>query len=51
MDEGLDSDAVERVLRRAHAIEEAASPERHGGIEPAALVEAAAEVGIDPNAV
>jgi len=51
VDERLDRDAVERVLRRAHAIEAQEAPAPDDGIEPAALVAAATEVGIDPNAV
>lgn len=51
VDDRLDRDAVERVLRRAHDIEASGATSTSGGIEPAALVDAAAEVGIDPNAV
>lgn len=52
MSERLDRDAVARILDRAQAI-----AERHDGeaidvgVEPEALIEAAEEVGIDPNAV
>lgn len=46
----LDRDAVSRILARAQELE-AAAPEDEPGIEPEALVEAATEVGIDPNAV
>lgn len=50
MTDRLDRDAITRVLARAQEIE---GPESDavGGVEPAALIEAASEVGIDPNAV
>ncbi len=50
MAEPLDRDAVDRVLARAHRLEPG-SPDDVEGIEPDALIAAAAEVGIDPNAV
>jgi hypothetical protein len=46
----LDRDAVARILARAQDIEQA-DPVDAPGIEPEALIEAATEVGIDPNAV
>lgn len=46
----LDRDAVDRVLARAHRLESVDGDVRDG-IEPQALIEAATEVGIDPNAV
>lgn len=42
---------MERVLRRAHALDQQSPGPDDGGIEPLALIEAATEVGIDPNAV
>lgn len=54
MDDRLDSDAAGRVIRRALQIEEAAgsAPATHdAGVSPEALVAAAGEVGIDPDAV
>jgi len=42
---------VARILDRAQEIENARSTEPSDGIEPTALIEAATEVGIDPNAV
>lgn len=47
----LDREAVERVLRRAHSIDQQSPGSDSGGIEPSALIDAATEVGIDPNAV
>lgn len=44
----LDSDAVARVVRRAIEIETPSDPT---GVAPQAVVEAAVEVGIDPEAV
>ena len=50
MGERLDRDAVDRILARAHLLEE--SPDSaDSGVEPDALIAAATEVGIDPNAV
>ena len=46
----LDRDAVARILARAQEIDDA-DPDDGEGIEPDALIEAATEVGIDPNAV
>ncbi len=46
----LDRDAVARILARAQEIEQP-DPVDAPGVEPAALIEAATEVGIDPNAV
>ncbi len=46
----LDRDAVARILARAQELE-TAEPVDQSGIEPEALIEAATEVGIDPNAV
>ncbi len=47
----LDRDAVARVLHRAQTIEDRAGSDSDHGVEPAALIEAAEEVGIHPNAV
>ena len=47
---GLDRDDVARILARAQELEEADGTDI-GGVEPDALIEAASEVGIDPNAV
>lgn len=44
----LDSEAVARVVRRAIEIESAPDPD---GLDPRAVVEAAVEVGIDPEAI
>ncbi|MGK0275692.1 MAG: hypothetical protein ACI9N0_002078 [Ilumatobacter sp.] len=54
--ERLDPDAAARVLRRAHEIEDDfADPAEvavdAGGVSPSALIEAADEVGINPDAV
>ena len=46
----LDRDAVSRILARAQDLE-AGGHDDQSGIEPDALIEAATEVGIDPNAV
>lgn len=53
MDEPLDVEAVSRVLRRAHEIEAAhtVADEMGVGVSPQALIEAAGEVGIDPDSV
>jgi hypothetical protein len=57
VEELLDADAARRVLRRAHDIAAAHGrdgvdgPEGGSGVSPQALVEAAEEVGIDPDAV
>lgn len=50
MTDRLDRDAVARILARAQELEEPES-EAVSGVEPAALIDAAGEVGIDPNAV
>ncbi|MEP1126003.1 MAG: hypothetical protein ABJH68_19145 [Ilumatobacter sp.] len=50
MRERLDREAVDRILARAHRLENAASV-ADSGVEPEALIAAAEEVGIDPNAV
>lgn len=50
MAERLDREAVDRVLDRAHRLESGPSDDMPG-VEPDALVSAAEEVGIDPNAV
>lgn len=50
MADRLDRDAVDRILARAHRLE-SADPDDGSGVEPEALVAAASEVGIDPNAV
>jgi hypothetical protein len=49
--ERWDREAVARILARAHEIESQESDHDASGVEPHALVQAAAEVGIDPNAV
>jgi hypothetical protein len=46
----LDRDAIARILARAQELETSESA-GGSGIEPDALIEAATEVGIDPNAV
>ncbi|MFK7916739.1 MAG: hypothetical protein AB8G14_01565 [Ilumatobacter sp.] len=51
MAERLDRAAVARILERAHQIESSRQPVEVGGIEEGALIAAAEEVGIDPNAV
>lgn len=48
--ERLDRDAVSRILARAQNLEVGGHHDQ-SGIEPEALIEAATEVGIDPNAV
>lgn len=50
MVERLDRDEVDRILDRAHQLD-ASTPEADSGVEPEALIAAAGEVGIDPNAV
>ncbi len=50
MGERLDREAVDRILARAHRLEET-TPVTDSGVEPEALIAAASEVGIDPNAV
>ena len=50
VNERLDRAAVDRVLRRANDLAPQ-TPELADGVEPDALIEAAAEAGIDPNAV
>jgi len=49
--ERLSSDDVRRILARAQEIETRADPADDSGVEPEALIAAASEVGIDPNAV
>lgn len=49
--ERLNSDDVSRILARAQEIETRADPADDSGVEPEALIAAASEVGIDPNAV
>ncbi|WP_040494503.1 hypothetical protein [Ilumatobacter nonamiensis] len=52
MADRLDRDDVSRILARAQDIEtHAGATDAGSGIEPEALIEAATEVGIDPNAV
>lgn len=51
MAERLDREAVDRILARAHQLESAAPSPDSTGVEPDTLIAAAAEVGIDPNAV
>ncbi len=55
MADRLDRDAVARILDRAHQLESVHAADHENamehGIGPDALIEAAAEVGIDPNAV
>lgn len=51
MTDGLDRDAVARILGRAQEIESVQLPSDSGGVDEVALVEAAVEVGIDANAV
>ncbi|MGB3734251.1 MAG: hypothetical protein WA964_04790 [Ilumatobacter sp.] len=51
MGERLDRDAVDRVLARAHLLEAADPSDDAGGVGADALIAAATEVGIDPNAV
>ncbi len=54
VEDALDAEAAARVLRRAHELAEVQRPmERHdgGGVSGQALVEAAGEVGIDPDSV
>ena len=46
----LDREAVTRILARAHDLEGVPASDE-SGVEPAALIEAAQEVGIDANAV
>ena len=41
---------MDRILDRAHQLD-ASTPEADSGVEPEALIAAASEVGIDPNAV
>ena len=50
MAERLDREAVDRILDRAHQLD-ASMPVADSGVEPEALIAAASEVGIDPNAV
>ncbi len=50
MGERLDREAVDRILARAHRLEETAAV-TDSGVDPDALIAAASEVGIDPNAV
>lgn len=52
MSDRLDAEAVSRVLRRAHQIEvERRIDDDPTSVEPQVLIEAAADVGIDPDAV
>lgn len=50
MTERLDREAVDRILARAHRLE-APTSDGLSGVAPEALIAAASEVGIDPNAV
>lgn len=50
MADRLDREAVDRILERAHRLESPSAP-AESGVEPQALIDAASEVGIDPNAV
>jgi hypothetical protein len=47
----LNRDDIARILDRAQSIELAEAPDQGEGIDPQTLIEAAAEVGIDRNAV
>ena len=52
MSDRLDAEAVSRVLRRAHELElDRGIDDDPTSVEPRALIEAAADVGIDPDAV
>ena len=52
MSERLDRDAVQRILMRAQELEPSGGPDADpAGIDPEALVAAASDVGIDPDAV